>query len=267
MTSSSSGPKHPKRNLRESLGYGGNIKRTAVHGRCAPESIHPVESPKQLLFPLRMSSNAEGIAHLAGRPTKLPPDPVEYEKEVYQRGLQFARPPFTFQTGLWEPHAKERMSAESKGYVAGNAGTGETSLKNREAFAKWSIVPKRLVKTKSLPNLSTEVLGQKFPFPIAVAPVGVQRIFNPQGEIASAAAAAKSMVPYIMSTASSTSIEDVAKANGDGVRWFQLYWPTNENNDITLSILSRAKKAGFSALFVTLDTYILGWRPTDMDNG
>lgn len=267
MTSSSSGPKHPKRNLRESLGYGGNIKRTAVHGRCAPESIHPVESPKQLLFPLRMSSNAESIAHLAGRPTKLPPDPVEYEKEVYQRGLQFARPPFTFQTGLWEPHAKERMSAESKGYVAGNAGTGETSLKNREAFAKWSIVPKRLVKTKSLPNLSTEVLGQKFPFPIAVAPVGVQRIFNPQGEIASAAAAAKSMVPYIMSTASSTSIEDVAKANGDGVRWFQLYWPTNENNDITLSILSRAKKAGFSALFVTLDTYILGWRPTDMDNG
>ena len=70
-----------------------------------------------------------------------------------------------------------------------------------------------------------------------------------------------------MSTASSTSIEEVAKANGDGVRWYQLYWPSNEHNDITKSILSRAKKAGFSALFVTLDTYILGWRPTDMDNG
>lgn len=64
----------------------------------------------------------------------------------------------------------------------------------------------------------------KLPVPIAVAPVGVQRIFNPDGERASAAAAAREGVPYIMSTASSTSIEDVAKANGDGVRFFQLYW-------------------------------------------
>ena len=70
-----------------------------------------------------------------------------------------------------------------------------------------------------------------------------------------------------MSTASSTSIEDVAKANGDGTRWFQLYWPHERHNDITLSILKRAKASGFSALFVTLDTYIFGWRPSDMDNG
>ena len=62
-----------------------------------------------------------------------------------------------------------------------------------------------------------------------------------------------------MSTAASASIEDVAKANGDGVRWYQLYWPSNEHNDLTASILMRAKSAGFSALFVTLDTYILGW--------
>ena len=68
-----------------------------------------------------------------------------------------------------------------------------------------------------------------------------------------------------MSTASSTSIEDVAMANGGGVRWFQLYWPLKD--EITASILARAKKAGFTALVVTLDTYILGWRPTDMDNG
>lgn len=70
-----------------------------------------------------------------------------------------------------------------------------------------------------------------------------------------------------MSSASSTSIEDVARANGDGVRWFQLYWPQNEEEEVTVSMLNRAKKAGFSALTVTLDTYILGWRPSDMDNG
>ncbi|KAJ9612382.1 hypothetical protein H2200_003979 [Cladophialophora chaetospira] len=211
---------------------------------------------------------ADSVAHRVDRPIPKPVNPVEYETSIYQKGLKYERPPFTFHSDLWEPEAEKRMSAESKGYVIGNAGTGETARKNREAFGKWSIVPKRLVKTSSLPDLSTKVLGKEFPFPIAVAPVGVQRIFNPDGEEASAAAAAAESVPYIMSTASSTSIEDVAKAaNGNGTRWFQLYWPANENDEITASLLSRAKKAGFSALFVTLDTYILGWRPSDMDNG
>jgi isopentenyl diphosphate isomerase/L-lactate dehydrogenase-like FMN-dependent dehydrogenase len=207
------------------------------------------------------------VAHRTTASASQPVDPVEYENTIYQKGLRFERPPFSFQTGKWESQAEERMSAESKGYILGNAGTGETARKNRQAFSKWSIVPRRLVRTAGLPNLETKVFGKSFLFPIATAPVGVQRIFNPDGEVASAAAAAKESVPYIMSTASSTSIEDVAKANRDGVRWYQLYWPSNEHNEITASLLSRAKKAGFSALFVTLDTYILGWRPTDMDNG
>lgn len=70
-----------------------------------------------------------------------------------------------------------------------------------------------------------------------------------------------------MSTASSTNIEEAAEANGDGVRWFQLYWPKNDAEEVTISMLDRAKKAGFTALVVTLDTYILGWRPSDLDNG
>jgi lactate 2-monooxygenase len=195
------------------------------------------------------------------------PNPIEYETSIYQKGLKYERPPFTFKPLDWERLADERMSAESKGYVVGSAGTGETARKNREAFGKWSIVPRRLVKTEGFPDLSVDIFDRRLPFPIACAPVGVQRIFNPDGEMAAAAAAAEQSVPYIMSTASSTSIEDVAKANGDGVRWYQLYWPMNEHNDITISILNRAQKAGFSALFVTLDTYILGWRPSDMDNG
>ena len=215
-----------------------------------------------------MSFRVSGdVAHRADGPPPKPVNPVEYENSIYQKGLKFERPPFTFQSTSWEAEAEKRMSAESKGYVMGNAGTGETARKNREAFLKWSIVPKRLIKTNNLPDLSTKVLGKTFPLPIAVAPVGVQRIFNPDGEEASTAAASGESVPYIMSTASSTSIEDVAKANGNGERWYQLYWPSNEHNEITASLLQRAKKAGFTALFVTLDTYILGWRPTDMDNG
>lgn len=192
---------------------------------------------------------------------------VDYENEVYEKGLQYERPPFTFKALEWEHLAKERMSAESCGYVVGNAGTGETTRKNREAFGKWSIVPKRLVKTDRFPAMETTALGHNLRLPFAMAPVGVNKIFHPSGETAAAAAASKEHVPYIMSTASSTSIEDVAQASGDGTRWFQLYWPAPQHNDITLSLLSRAKKAGFSALIVTLDTYMLGWRPSDMDNG
>lgn len=198
---------------------------------------------------------------------QLPTNAGGYGLQIYLKGLQYERPRFSFQALEWEALAKQRMSADSQGYVIGNAGTGETARKNREAFAKWSVVPKRLVKTTAFPDLSVDVLGQKVPYPIALAPVGVQHIFNPDGESASARAASKQNVPYIMSTASSTSIEDVAAANGDGLRWFQLYWPGNEHNDITISMLQRAKEAGFSALFVTLDTYTLGWRPSDMDNG
>lgn len=194
-------------------------------------------------------------------------DPIAYEQQIYQKGLRYERPPFTFKAFEWETLAKQRMSAETNGYVVGNAGTAETYNKNRAAFAKWSIVPRRMVKTTEFPDLSTRVLGRTVPFPFAVAPVGVQRIFNPEGECASASAAATEGVPYVMSTASSTSIEDVAKANRDGERWYQLYWPGEEHKDITESILHRAQDSGFSALFVTLDTFVLGWRPSDMDNG
>lgn len=222
------------------------------------------------------------------------PDPIGYETEVFQRGLRYQRPPFTFKPLEWEPLASERMSAETRGYVLGSAGTGETAAKNRAAFAKWSLVPRRLglgstlkgaAKKKDIfPNLEVEVFGRKLPCPIACAPVGVQKIMNPEGEMAAARAAARERVPFIMSTASSTSIEDVARASdegaaenaatgndgGDGAkaeRWYQLYWPAREHDDITVSLLDRARKAGFSVLVVTLDTYILGWRPSDMDNG
>jgi isopentenyl diphosphate isomerase/L-lactate dehydrogenase-like FMN-dependent dehydrogenase len=96
-----------------------------------------------------------------------------------------------------------------------------------------------------------------------MAPVGVQAIFHEQKEIGLAKACSEINVPYIMSTASSSSIEEVAAASGSGPRWFQLYWP--QNNTLTQSILSRAKRAGFSVLVVTLDTWSLAWRPADLD--
>ena len=214
-------------------------------------------------------SSTNNLVHRPDMKEHKDPNPVDYETDVYQKGLHYEKPPFTFRPLEWESMAMARMSAESTGYVVGSAGTGETAAKNRKAFEKWSIVPSRLVPTEGFPDLSVKMFDgrERIPFPIGAAPVGVLKIFNPDGECAVARACEKCQIPYIMSTASSTSIEEAAKANGTGVRWFQLYWPSRDKDDITVSLLNRASVAGFSALFVTLDTYVLGWRPSDMDNG
>lgn len=221
------------------------------------------------------------------------PDPVSYESAVFQAGLHSAKPPFSFHPSDWESQAKEVLSANSWGYINGNAGAGSTYRKNLAAFDRWSIVPRRLQPSRrdsngqeAFPDTSVTILGdQKLPFPIAIAPIGVQKIFNPEGEAAAARAAASVGIPYTLSTASSTSIEDVAAAmdnvpsslqnesttndekSSKPTRWFQLYWPPRSHDDITISLLNRAKKAGYTALLVTLDTYVLGWRPADMNHG
>lgn len=103
------------------------------------------------------------------------PNPVQYETSVYQNGLRYEQPPFTFHSNEWEPQAAKAMSANSAGYAIGNAGSGETAKKNAEAFKKWSIVPKRLVKSEGLTDLTTKIMGHEFQFPIAAGPVGVLR--------------------------------------------------------------------------------------------
>ena len=108
------------------------------------------------------------------------------------------------------------------------------------------------------------LFGQEYDNPILMAPVGVQSIFHDDKELGLAEVCAETGVPYILSTASSSSIEEVASANGNGKRWFQLYWPGDD--EITASLLKRAKDNGFSALVVTLDTFSLAWRPADLDN-
>ncbi|RDB14649.1 putative lactate 2-monooxygenase PB1A11.03 [Hypsizygus marmoreus] len=147
-------------------------------------------------------------------------------------------------------------------YAGGSAGTNSTYRANRKALDKYAIIPRMLVNA-TVRSLETTIFGVKYPSPIFIAPIGVQGIFHGDAELAPARAGQKLGVPFIMSTASSRSIEEVGKANGDGHRWYQLYWP--RTNDVTLSILKRAKDSGFSTLVVTLDTMVLGWRPHDLE--
>ena len=113
-------------------------------------------------------------------------------------------------------------------------------------------------------DLRIELFGTTYETPILIAPVGVQQIFHADKEVGMASIATELGLPYILSTASSSTIEEVAVASGAGHRWFQLYWP--QDDEITISLLSRAEKAGYTVLLVTLDTWALGWRPWDLDH-
>src|SRR5262249_45337483 len=158
----------------------------------------------------------------------------------------------------WERLAEEKLDPGAFGYIAGGAGAEETMRANREAFYRRRIRPRMLTGNVER-ELSVEVLGTRSPAPFFLAPIGVLSIAHPEGELAAARAAASHRIPYVLSTAASHSIEEIADAMGDAPRWFQLYWVSDR--EVTQSLVSRAAAAGYSAIVVTLDTLLLGWRP------
>jgi isopentenyl diphosphate isomerase/L-lactate dehydrogenase-like FMN-dependent dehydrogenase len=114
-------------------------------------------------------------------------------------------------------------------------------------------------------DISISLLGNRYPAPFLLAPLGVQGILHADGELATARAAARAGIPFILSNVSSFTIEQVAEAAGNGPRWFQLYF--GKNRDVVKSAVARAEATGYSALVVTLDTRLLGWREPDLATG
>ncbi|GJE92619.1 FMN-dependent alpha-hydroxy acid dehydrogenase [Phanerochaete sordida] len=184
-----------------------------------------------------------------------------YMLDIYLERKPLALPSFYFDDIEREAREKLKDRQDAFLYVFGSAGNGSAERWNRRALDSWRIIP-RMLRDATERNLETTLFGVRHRSPLLVAPVGVQGIVHPDGEIASAKAAAAVGVPYIMSTAATRTIEAVAQANGDGHRWFQLYWPVSD--ECTISLLKRAKANGFTALVVTLDTMLLGWRPHDL---
>ena len=185
-----------------------------------------------------------------------------YQYEIYLRGLADERPELPVTYSALEERAREALPPEAFGYVAGGAGEERTVRANREAFEAWRILP-RMLRDVAQRDLSTSVLGTEFPAPAMLAPIGVLGIVHEEGEVAAARAAAEVGIPAVLSTSSSRTIEEFAEAMGHTPRWFQLYWPTDQ--ELAASFVSRAEQAGYSAIVVTLDTRLLAWRPRDIE--
>jgi lactate 2-monooxygenase len=156
--------------------------------------------------------------------------------------------------------AREQLQTEAADYVFGGSGAEETMRANEEAFRRWRIVP-RMLRDVAVRDLSVSVLGTDMPAPLGLAPTGMQTVVHPEGELATARAAAAVGLPIAVSTLSDRSLEDVAAA-ADGPKWFQLYWPVDR--ELAASLLTRAQDAGYRALIVTLDTFLPGWKPRDL---
>lgn len=189
---------------------------------------------------------------------------MERQIEMYMNGLQGKTPDLPIDPDRLREAAAEVLDDRAWGYLDGGAGSGETMSANRAAFQRWRLQP-RMLRGVEDRDLRVEVLGQTIRAPMLFAPIGVLSIIHPTAEVGVAEAARDIDLPLVLSTAASRSMEEVAEAQGEGVRWFQLYW--GKNDDVTASMIRRAEDSGYDALVVTLDTTVLSWRDRDLQNG
>src|SRR6476661_11185474 len=159
--------------------------------------------------------------------------------------------------------AKRRLPRVVFDYIDGGAEDEWTLRANCRAFEAVTFRPRCAVAVPSC-DLRTVVLGTALPMPLILAPVGSCRLMYPRGEEAAARAAGAAGIVCTLSTLSRCRLADVANAS-KGPVWYQLYLVGGR--DCALATIECARKAGFSALVVTIDTPVAGFRQRDLRNG
>ena len=186
------------------------------------------------------------------------------QNEIYNAGLRGVLPSFPVDFATLEKRAHEALGPSLTNYVAGGCGDEHTQDQNSAAFHHWGMVPRMMVDCSER-DLSIELFGHRYPTPLFMAPIGLngEASQDRRGDIAAACASAMTGVPFCVSTLANDPLEDVKAACGDTPAWFQLYTP--RNRELATSLIRRAEEAGYKALVVTLDTWVTGWRPRDLN--
>ncbi len=159
--------------------------------------------------------------------------------------------------------AKKRLPAGVFDYIDGAAEDESAMARNASRFGDRTLVP-RVLRDVSDISTNTTILGGEASMPLIIAPTGFPRIAHPEGELATARSAARHDIPFSLSTMGTRSIEEVA-AVCSGRKWFQVYvW---RDRELTKDMLTRCKENGFEALYITVDTAVLGRRERDVRRG
>jgi isopentenyl diphosphate isomerase/L-lactate dehydrogenase-like FMN-dependent dehydrogenase len=161
----------------------------------------------------------------------------------------------------YERLAEEKLDANAHAYFAGGAGDEVTLRENLAAFERRKLRPRVLVDVRSV-STATTVLGTQIALPILVAPLALQRMAHPDGELATARAAAAAGTIMCLSTAATARPAEVAAAAPGAPRWFQVY--VFAERSLTEELIAEAVESGFSALALTADTPYLGRRERDL---
>jgi lactate 2-monooxygenase len=188
---------------------------------------------------------------------------VGHQMSIYWTGRDKGPSALPVSLGSLRVLAQEALSPEAFAYIGG-AGMEQTIASNEADFLHWRIVPRVLTNIAER-SLATTIHGQAATAPLIIAPIGLHELYCAEGELPAARAAAARGIPFTLSCQSSRTIEEVAQTMGSATRFFQLYW--SRDRELTRSFIQRAEVSGYSALVVTLDTRLLGWRPRDLDLG
>ena len=166
-----------------------------------------------------------------------------------------------FNVGDYEREAERLLDPAAFGYFAGGAGDERTLRDNVEAFSRWQLRPRVLVDVSEVSTVAT-VLGSEVSMPLLVAPTAFQRLAHPDGELATARAAASAGTVMCQSTLSSVTPGELAAAAPGARLWFQLYWSSDRG--FTSELLARVVEAGFEAVVFTVDFPAAGRRERDL---
>ena len=164
----------------------------------------------------------------------------------------------------YERLAEERLEPGPWAYLAGGSGDEWTLRENRAAFERWTFRP-RVLRDVSGVSTATTVLGTGLSLPVLVAPVAYQQLYDPEGECATARAAAATGTGMCVSTFSTRTHEEIAAAAPGVTQWCQLY--VFQDRGVTREHLAGAAAAGCSAVVLTVDTPRLAQRERDLRVG
>jgi 4-hydroxymandelate oxidase len=157
-----------------------------------------------------------------------------------------------------EEQARAILPPASFAFCAAGADDEISAAENVTAWRSMRLRP-RVLRDISQIDTRVTLLGNEIPFPILVAPMGRQKLFNPEGEAATARGAAAAGVPFVIATNANATIEAVAAERRRAPQWFQLYyWPNRAEVE---ALIDRISAAGFSALALTVDAPVPGWSP------